>query len=184
MGHQDNSLAGEFEAAANALEGRDDAGNASDSMLLQLLGYDDGDRTRSDNRARMLRAAAQLRRLFQLPVPDAPGLIFFGGEADPAVFGDGHAGLPVGYLAGSGLSPQRAFEACVGEGIEYLSQFRQADDAVDHGPLHRFAGFHDRYSAEFVTAVLGAGGAATDRDISWVPARRAATGADAWFPLD
>ena len=71
----------------------------------------------------MLRAAAKLRRVFQLPVPDAPGLVFVGGEADPALLDADLAGLPAGSLAGSGRSPQRAFESCVGEGIEYLSQF-------------------------------------------------------------
>ena len=89
---------------------------------LRYLGYDDGDAAAAARRARILRGAAKLRRLFLLPVPDAPGLVFFGGEVDPAIVSVELAGMPVGNLAGSGLAPRRAFEACVGEAIEYLSQ--------------------------------------------------------------
>src|ERR1700704_348780 len=127
MEDQHNPLATRLEAAATVLdEGPTVADpSTSDSSLLRYLGYDDGDAAQAEGRARMLRAAARFRRLFLLPVPDAPGLIFFGGEADPARLGKQQEGLPVGNLAGSGLSPKRAFEACVGEGIEYLSQFVQ-----------------------------------------------------------
>ncbi len=89
------------------------------AALLDRLGYSDGDPDL--HRAAMLRAASKLRRVFQLSAPDAPGLIFMGGEADPAVV-EGGEGHPVASLAGSGLTLGAAFERCVGEGIEYLSQ--------------------------------------------------------------
>ena len=66
--------------------------------LLRDLGYDDGDADATAGRARMLRAAALFRRLFRLPVPDAPGLMFFGAEADPASLGPHNKGLPVGRI--------------------------------------------------------------------------------------
>jgi len=85
----ENPLARPLEQAARALladPGVVGAGGAGLS-LLRYLGYDDGETAHAEARSRMLRAAARLRRLFLLPVPDAPGLIFFGGEADPAMLG-------------------------------------------------------------------------------------------------
>src|ERR1043166_8376600 len=112
MAGEDGVLAARFMAAAAALAA--DPGvhgvSAEHCSLLKFLGYDDGDAAAAGGRAGMLRAAATLRRIFLLPVPDAPGVVFFGGEADPAVFGTRLTGA-IGSLAGSGLSPQRAFEA-------------------------------------------------------------------------
>ncbi|HUB95649.1 MAG TPA: YcaO-like family protein, partial [Stellaceae bacterium] len=128
----------------------------------------------------MLRAAAKFRRLFRLGVPDAPGVTFFGGEADPAILGARHKGAALGNLAGSGLTTERAFEACVGEGIEYLSQFVDDNDPVERGMLGRYAGAYDEATRRFVSAVL----ADARDDVSWIPARRLADGGTAWFPLD
>src|SRR3981189_1401721 len=119
MGDLQHPLAARLEAAASALVSATTATNADspESGLLRYLGYDDGDGARAGGRARMLRAAARLRRLFLLPVPDAPGLVFFGGEADPAARGKQPEGPPPASLAGSGLSPQKAFQTCVGERV-------------------------------------------------------------------
>jgi ribosomal protein S12 methylthiotransferase accessory factor len=129
-----------------------------------------------------LRSAAQFRRLFRLPVPDAPGLTFFGAEADPACLGPQNAGLPVGGFAGSGLDPRRAFESCVGEGIEYLSQFAQPDDKLETRSLRAEA--LDPGVSGFVEAVFAACGVPVDRAIDWMPVRRITDGAASWFPAD
>lgn len=185
MGHQQSPLAEQLEDAAAVLAGDPSAvGKSSNSELLRYFGFDDGDRAKAAGRVRMLRAAALLRRLFQLPVPDAPGLVFFGGEADPTALGEHYAGLPLGNLAGSGLSPQRAFESCVGEGIEYLSQFLQPDDRVARGSIGDFDRSYGPSVAAFVAGVLAAGGIDPGRSISWGAARRLAAGEDIWFPLD
>jgi ribosomal protein S12 methylthiotransferase accessory factor len=127
------SLSNRLEAAATAvLTGT--GGSDETSALLRYLGYDDGDTGAAAGRARMLRAAAVFRRVFRLPMPDAPALVFFGAEADPACLGSHNAGLSIAGFAGSGLDPRRAFESCVGEGIEYLSQFAQPDDPLEHFP--------------------------------------------------
>ena len=83
MAEQQNPLAGHLERAAAALtsDATLAALSADDSRILRYLGYDDGDTAEAERRARMLRAAAKLHRLFLLPVPDAPGVVFFGGEA-------------------------------------------------------------------------------------------------------
>jgi ribosomal protein S12 methylthiotransferase accessory factor len=132
----------------------------------------------------MLRAAARFRRLFLLPVPDAPGLIFFGGEADPATLGKQQEGLPVGNLAGSGLSPKRAFEACVGEGIEYLSQFVQAGDPIESGPFTDYAEAYDAHVSRFISEVLSVSMIEAHRSIAWVQASRLPDRAKMWFPVD
>jgi ribosomal protein S12 methylthiotransferase accessory factor len=186
MGHQQNPLAGRLEAAASALAAERipaDTGTA-DTSLVRYLGYDDGNTAQAEGRARMLRAAARLRRLFLLPVPDAPGLIFFGAEADPAALGGEFEGLPIGNLAGSGLTPQRAFEACVGEGVEYLSQFRHVDDPVETGPLAVYGDAPDEDVRRFITKTLAASAIDADRPIAWVAANRLSDSAKVQFPLD
>lgn len=190
MGNATNPLAARLEGAADVLAA-DPASLGSgsgDISLLRYLGYDDGDIAQAEGRARMLRAAARFRRMFLLPVPDAPGLIFFGGEADPAIFGKRYEGLPVGNLAGSGTTPQRAFESCVGEGIEYLSQFVRDEDVVELAPLASrlpsYAEPRDMDVRRFVTEVLAAGSISVDRPISWVMAKCLSDAASVWFPLD
>ncbi len=150
-------------------------------VLLRFLGYDDGNAAAAAGRARLLRAAAGFERMFRLPVPDAPGLVFFGAEADPVRLGAWNAGLPVSGFAGSGLDAQRAFEACVGEGVEWLSQFWQPGDIVEAGSVGDFGGGLDPDSYRFVEAVF----AACRVDAAdWVPVRRLADGAACWFPAD
>ena len=184
MGDEDTGLANRLHAAAEALATAGErATNAGDFSLLRYLGYDDGDRALTEGRVRLLRAAALLRRLFLLPVPDAPGLVFFGGEIDPGVLGEQHAGLPFGNLAGSGLSPQRAFEACVGEGIEYLSQFVQSEDPHERGLLRDYVGA-DGHAWRFISSILTSSEIDADRQIAWTRAHRLLDGASAWFPLD
>ena len=177
-----SSFLTQIEAAAAALT-RPEPDPAS-AGLLRSFGYDDGDAVAAPARARMLRAAATFRRLFRLPVPDAPGLVFFGAQADPADLGPHNAGLPVGSFAGSGLDPRRAFESCVGEGIEYLSQFAQPDDPLATGPITAYAAQLNPASRSFVAAVLAAADIATDRPISWLPVSRMADAAPCWFPAD
>ena len=186
MERQQNPLAGQLEAAASILSEEHAAVNAgsAEARLLRHLGYDDGDVTQAANRARLLRAAARLRRLFMLPVPDAPGLTFFGGEADPATFGQSHEGLPIGSLAGSGLTSQRAFESCVGEGVEYLSQFLRADDVVAFGTLGVHDELPDAHVRRLVAAALADGAIDANRPITWVSASRLPDGATVRFPLD
>ncbi|HEY0185485.1 MAG TPA: YcaO-like family protein [Rhodopila sp.] len=169
-------------AAAIAVTGADTLPEADG--LLRYLGYDDGDATAAPGRARMMQAAASFRRLFRLPVPDAPGLVFFGAEADPARLGPHNAGLPIGGVAGSGLQPKQAFESCVGEGIEYLSQFADPGDPLVWRTIEAFGERLDAAANEFLSAVFSAGGIAADRPVAWVPARRLTDGSECWFPAD
>jgi ribosomal protein S12 methylthiotransferase accessory factor len=82
------------------------------------------------HRARLLKAASRFARLFELAAPDAPGLICFGAELDPAMADPMHQGSPLVGVSGVGLSLQEAFQGCVGEGVEYLSQLQTAGDRL------------------------------------------------------
>src|SRR5215510_2506713 len=94
-------------------------------LLLTELGYvppagmvEPDHETR--HRARLLRIAAQFIRIFELRAPEAPGLVAFGAEIDPATADALNQGSPPIGVSGIGLSLKEAFQGCVGEGIEYL----------------------------------------------------------------
>jgi ribosomal protein S12 methylthiotransferase accessory factor len=182
MADPEIALSARLEAAAAALTGASTTPEAAD--LLRYLVYDDGDPDAAAGRARLLRAAALFRRLFRWPVPDAPGLMFFGAEADPASLGPHNSGLSVGGFAGSGLDPRQAFESCVGEGIEYLSQFAQPDDPMGFGGIGEFGQMLDPAARGFIEAVFSACGVPVDRAVNWVPVWRLTDGAACWFPAD
>jgi ribosomal protein S12 methylthiotransferase accessory factor len=186
MAEQQNPLAAHLEAAAVALTSDATLAGLSDNgfSILRYFGYDDGNTAETHRRARMLCAAARLHRLFLLPVPDAPGVVFFGGEADPALLDPRQVGSPIGSLAGSGLSPQRAFEACVGEGIEYLSQFVRADDAIEFGSFANYSEIYDPETRRFISAVLGFAKVDPGDSIAWITTRRVRDGAAVQFPVD
>ena len=136
-----------FAHAASLLLGERPEPAAADAQsgakaLLRELDYaidggDPGDDTR--HRARLLQAASQFLRVFELAAPDAPGLVCFGAQFDPAIADPMHAGGPAVGVSGVGLSPQEAFQSCIGEGVEYLSQLQTAEDvlAPPHPPIRR-----------------------------------------------
>jgi ribosomal protein S12 methylthiotransferase accessory factor len=125
-------LAALFRSAADALIGatRPDAAVAG---WLSQLGYQDEAPSQTAHRARMLQAAARLARVFTLDARDAPGLVAFGAEADPACLG---LSGQMGGVAGKGVTIQAAFESCIGEAVEYLSTFLRPGDPVERLPAH------------------------------------------------
>jgi ribosomal protein S12 methylthiotransferase accessory factor len=179
MTDMEGTLSTSLKAAAAALTGA--GADPQAWAVLRQLGYHDGNTGAAPVRARMLLAAATFGRLFRLPMPDAPGVVFFGAEVDPASLAPNSAGLPVGGSAGSALDAGRAFEACVGEGIEYLSQFAQPDDPLKYGTLAACAEALDSATRGFVAAVLSAGDVTA---VSWVPTRRLSDQAECWYPAD
>ncbi len=99
------------------------------AQFLSELGYLDtsgapaGPDSKLANRLNLLAAAGKLPDVFRLSAADAPGLYFIGGRADSGQLNPGLGGDEVASIAGAGLTLAEAFEACVGEGVEYLSQF-------------------------------------------------------------
>jgi ribosomal protein S12 methylthiotransferase accessory factor len=79
---------------------------------------------------RLVGFAARLVRVFEWPLPDAPGGIFIGAEADPEDFAlpgvDGHRVS----MGAADATFSRAFQRCVGEGVEYLSQIADGTEST------------------------------------------------------
>ena len=177
MENPEPTLSSRFLSAASALSGSPPTPGAT--TLLRTIGYADGDTAATQARVRILRAAAHFRRIFRLPVPDAPGLFFFGAEADPASLGPHNTGLPTAGVAGSGLTPRQAFEACVGEGIEYLSQFARPGDPFRSATVNSLGATLDPDTNHFLGAVLPAG-----HPIDWFPVQRLTDAAASFYPAD
>lgn len=143
-------MANLFARAAALLlgEASDAAGDHDAGQMLRALNYaipvparpDDGIASETANRAQLLRAASRFARVFELAAPDAPGLVAFGAQFDPALADPVHVGSPLVGVSGVGLSVQEAFQSCIGEGIEYLSQLQSGNDVLhqagsDHGAI-------------------------------------------------
>jgi ribosomal protein S12 methylthiotransferase accessory factor len=126
-----------FARAASLLSGErpDDTGEHDVRQLLEALDYLPAGKADPErlHRARLLQAASRFTRVFELAAPDAPGLVSFGAEFDPALADPLHAGSPLVGVSGVGLSLQEAFQGCIGEGVEYLSQLQTADDVLEPG---------------------------------------------------
>jgi ribosomal protein S12 methylthiotransferase accessory factor len=116
-----------FRNAASLLTGESVTDEAAQALLRQL-DYRDDQPELTRHRSALLRTTSRFRRVFALHAPDAPNLVVLGAEVDPREFGLGNG--PVGHVAGTGLDFRQAFEACVGEGVEYASQFATGDDPI------------------------------------------------------
>src|ERR1700761_6320498 len=155
--------------------------------LLRELDYVVGDAGEpgpdARHRARLLQAASQFLRVFELAAPDAPGLVCFGAQFDPAIADPMLAGGPPVGVSGVGLSMQEAFQSCIGEGIEYLSQLQTAEDtlitpgstdpATALGPQAK--AFVAAFAAEKVHPEAG---------LSWGRARRLTDASEVLLPAD
>ena len=103
-----------------------DPANRQAAPLLGLLGWDRAtEPARMKDRARLLAAALDCVRVFQIGAPDAPGLHCFAAEVDLAIAA-GEPGLPV--IGSSGVAAQAgaAFAACIGEAVELRAQVQTA----------------------------------------------------------
>jgi ribosomal protein S12 methylthiotransferase accessory factor len=171
-----------FASAASSLLGErsEDAGAADVPLLLQALDYvtvgESPAQGRTPNpetrhRALLLEAASRFARVFQLVAPDAPGLVAFGAEFDPAIADPLHAGSPVVGVSGVGLSLQEAFQGCIGEGIEYLSQLQTGSDVLlPSGPADPAAKLGPQ--ARNFLATFSAHRLHPNAELSWYPAGR------------
>ena len=100
-----------FASAASTLLGDDypqDSDRADVRGLLEALDYAAGTpgpgAGLTRHRGLLLRAASRFTRVFQLAAPDAPGLVCFGAEFDPAIADLLHAGSPLVGVFGVGCA--------------------------------------------------------------------------------
>jgi ribosomal protein S12 methylthiotransferase accessory factor len=180
-------------AASKLLGNQSEDSRANDvRLLLEALDYvtvneSPGHGHTSDSetrhRALLLQAASRFVRVFQLAAPDAPGLIAFGAEFDPAIADPLHKGSPLVGVSGVGLSLQEAFQGCMGEGIEYLSQLQTGNDVLlSSGPEDPAAKLGPQ--ARDFLASFCAHRLRPDAELSWHPARRLVDGTEALLPAD
>jgi ribosomal protein S12 methylthiotransferase accessory factor len=178
-----------FGRAASLLlcDNREDSGDRDARLVLEALGYADPagvDNSGPENhRAHLLMAASRFVRVFELAAPEAPGLVCFGAELDPATADPLHAGSPAVSVSGVGLSLQEAFQGCIGEGIEYLSQLQTGNDVLElPGPNDPAAG-HGPGTREFLAA-FEAYRLRSDAELSWHRATRLTDRSEVLLPAD
>jgi ribosomal protein S12 methylthiotransferase accessory factor len=185
-----------FARAASSLLGdqSEDSGANDVRLLLEALGYVTVNEfpahgrtadSETRHRALLLKAASRFVRVFQLTAPDAPGLIAFGAEFDPAIAEPMHTGSPLVGVSGVGLSLQEAFQGCIGEGVEYLSQLQTGSDVLlSSGPDDPTAKFGPQ--ARDFLAAFSAHRLRPGAELSWHPVRRLTdrSGAEALLPAD
>jgi ribosomal protein S12 methylthiotransferase accessory factor len=175
-----------FAGAASVLlgEGPEGIENSDARLLLEALGYaipaDPDAQTR--HRANLLKVASRFARVFELAAPDAPGLVGLGAELDPGLADPIHSGHSLVGVSGVGLSLQDAFQGCIGEGIEYLSQLQTGDDALEFDPADPGAGLGPQ-AREFLAAFL-AYRLNPDAKLSWHRATRLTDGREVLLPAD
>lgn len=174
-------------AAAALLRGEPpEAGAVSEvHRLLAELGYARTVRPGADDealhRANLLQAASHFARMFELTASDAPGLVAFGAEIDPASADVLHRGSPLVGVSGIGLTMQEAFQGCVGEGIEYLSQLQRGSDALVMADGLDPARALDSTGRELVTTLLSP---SADAKTSWYSAIRLSDRRQVLLPAD
>jgi ribosomal protein S12 methylthiotransferase accessory factor len=159
-------------------------------LLLGELGYVRPAGAEMDHetrhRARLLQAASQFIRIFELAAPEAPRLVAFGAEVDPAAVDACHHGSPAVSVSGIGVTMQEAFQGCVGEGIEYLSQLLRAEDGLIVADGAEALAMLDRPARELVTALMSsrAGASRVGAALSWFPALRLSDRRQVLLPVD
>ena len=183
-----------FAGAASWLLGDDpgDIGNSDVRLLLDALGYLTASQfsagsgragSEARHRAHLLKAASRFKRIFELAAPDAPGLVCFGAEFDPVLADPLQTGSPIVGVSGVGLSLQEAFQGCVGEGIEYLSQLQTGSDVLETSDTGDPAAALGSSGQDFLAA-FAAHRLRPDAKLSWHRAMRLTDGREVLLPAD
>lgn len=133
------------------------------------------------NRIALLKAAAQFSDVFQLVSRDAPGVTFFGANIRAAGVDSTFLHQARSSASGAGLSLRQAFESCIGEGVEYLSQFETGLDRLTPGAIEDgLAGF-DPASRAVLTEFTRL---SVRNNVDWIEARQLSSGRSVRFPAD
>lgn len=190
MSGAEHSMAGLFARAAELLLGEESHAIADRDAehLLQALDYSvrvpgtHRDPT-TTNRSHLLVAASRFARVFELAAPGAPGISSFGAQFDPAIADPMHEGSPLVGVSGVGLSLRDAFQGCIGEGVEYLSQLQsEADLLLNTGIDDGVARLGPK--AQELVAILSGRRTQPEKALSWLRATRSTDGCEVLLPAD
>lgn len=175
----------QFERLAAYLAGPPSSGRDGglDAILekLEYLPLEAAEPSETRNRIALLRAAAGFSDVFQLVSRDAPGVVFFGADISAAGVDTTFSYQARLSASGAGLSLRQAFESCVGEGVEYLSQFETASDRLQRGAIEDGLDAFDPASRAVLTEVMRL---SAHRDVDWIDARQLTSGRSVPFPAD
>ncbi|MFI5011936.1 MAG: YcaO-like family protein [Hyphomicrobiales bacterium] len=171
---QDGAQDREAEALLAALDYRRSAADALDPPHAKLM---------REHRATLLKIAGKFKRVFQLHAPAAPGLACFGAQFSPELTGALHEGAPDMSVSGVGTTLQDGFQACIGEGIEFLSHLETGGESLETAdPAEQLATFSAgsrAFLAELIEGNIPAGAKMT-----WCRGRRLADGGEVLLPAD
>ncbi|MET0676876.1 MAG: YcaO-like family protein [Bradyrhizobium sp.] len=81
------------------------------------------------------------------------------------------------------MTLQAAFQSCIGEGIEYLSQLQAGGDPLRRSDIERDDGNRHPNTLELIAA-LAARRIQPERAMSWLAATRVLDGSSVWLPAD
>jgi ribosomal protein S12 methylthiotransferase accessory factor len=151
---------------------------------LEYLPVDEAKPGELRNRVALLEAAGRFPSLFQLAAPDAPGVTFFGAEVSAVGLDSTHLHQARSSASGAGLSLRQAFEACVGEGVEYLSQFETAQDRLQQGAIEHGLAAFDLSSRKMLSEFLRTSERREPDGIDWIEARQLSSGRSVRYPAD
>lgn len=129
--------------------------------------------------APILAVARRLRRIFSLPMPDAPGLAFVGGEVEIA--GPGGAPSAILSVAGSGADLLEATASCIGEAVEVMSRQDDGHHRTSSAPPHTSTTGLDAAEHAALLALLPPHTASSAR-LEWLAARRWPSQAEVLVP--
>lgn len=189
MSGTENSIQELLARAASLLLGNEVevAGDHDARRILQALEYapESGDRNDPEtaNHVHLLTAASRFTRVFELTSPDAPGLFSFGAQFDPALADPLHEGSPIVGVSGVGLTLRDAFQGCIGEAIEYLSQLQAGTDLLLEVEVDDRLGKLGTNALKLVAA-LSERRMQPERALSWCRATRLTDGDEVWLPAD
>lgn len=189
MSGTENSIQELLARAASLLLGNEAevAGDRDARRILQALEYapESGDRNDPEtaNHVHLLSAASQFARVFELTSPDAPGLFSFGAQFDPALADPLHEGSPIVGVSGVGLTLRDAFQGCIGEGIEYLSQLQAGSDLLLEFEVDDRVARLGTNALKLVAA-LSERRMQPERALSWCRATRLTDSGEVWLPAD
>jgi len=181
-----------FLSASERLRGFGRRNDRNIDALLSALEYgpiDEFNRKHTDltklreHRAALLCVAAKLESVFQIDSATAPGLVFLGGVLRPRVAGVLHALAPAVNVSGKGQTMQQAFETCVGEAVEYLSQLEEEQDEFETVTDTEGLALLDERSRRNLEPLL-CRRADTERSMEWSRVTRLSDGATVLLPVE
>jgi ribosomal protein S12 methylthiotransferase accessory factor len=170
-------------ASAPAMHG----GESEVKTILEKLEYlpVDGNQPRElQHQVALLEAAGRFPSLFQLAAPDAPGVTFFGAEVSAVGIDSTHLHQARSSASGAGLSLRQGFESCVGEGVEYLSQFETAQDRLQEIAIEDGLAAFDLSSRKMLSEFLKPSDGREPDRIDWIEAKQLSTGRSVPYPAD